>query len=89
MIESVSKYSTFYLELFQVTVQFETGTTGGKGGDEEIGFSIVRLVFYQVGIDHFHDLFAAHSDSVNIEKCVRYQPKECSGSCDRLSDFLV
>ena len=51
-----------FLKLLQVTVEFESGVTGGESGHEDVDASVVGLVLFEVGVDDFQSLVVGESD---------------------------
>ena len=50
------------LKLFQVRVEFESSVTSGESGHEDVDTSVIGLILFQVGIDHFERVIVGESD---------------------------
>ena len=50
------------LKLFQVRVEFESSVTGGEGGHEDVDTTVIGLILFQVGVDHFERVIVGESD---------------------------
>ena len=77
------------LKLLQVRVEFESSVTGGEGGHEDVDTSVVGLVLFKVGIDHFERVVVGESDLTYVIEGIRYQGKEMMRRVDSFGDGFV
>ena len=77
------------LKLFQVRVEFESSVTGGEGGHEDVDTSVIGLILFQVGIDHFERVVVGESNLMYVIEWVRYQSKEMVRRVDSFGGGLV
>ena len=77
------------LKLLQVRVEFESSVTGGEGGHEDVDMSVIGLILFQVGIDHFERVVVGESDLMFVIEGVRYQGKEMMRRVDSFGGGFV
>ena len=77
------------LKLFQVRVEFESSVTGGKGGHEDVDMSVIGLVLFQVGVDHFERVVVGESDLMYVIEGIQYQGKEMMRRVDSFGGGFV
>ena len=58
------------LQLLQVAVEFETYPAGGKNRDEDVHFTVVKLVLFEVRIHHFERGLVADPDLTDLVEVV-------------------
>ena len=77
------------LKLFQVRVEFESSVTGSEGSHEDVDTSVIGLILFQVGVDHFERVVVGESNLVYIIEWVRYQSKEMMRCVDSFGGGFV
>ena len=77
------------LKLFQVRVEFESSVTGGEGGHEDVDTSVIGLILFKVGIDHFERVAVGESDLMYVIEWIRYQSKEMMRRVDSFGGGFV
>ena len=77
------------LKLFQVRVEFESSVTGGECSHEDVDTSVIGLILFQVGVDHFERVVVGESDLMYVVEWVRYQGKEMMRRVDSLGGGFV
>ena len=63
--------------------------TGGEGGHEDVDTSVIGLILFQVGIDHFERVVVGESDLMYVIEWVRYQGKEMMCCVDSFGGGFV
>ena len=78
-----------FLQPVQVLVQFQSGVTGGEGGDEEVDAPAVRLVVSGVRVHHFQRDGVADPHRVDVVGGVGDELEEMRGGGDDLGGGLA
>ena len=73
-----------FLQVVEVLVQFQSGVTGGEGGDEEVNAPVVRLVVSGIRVDHFQRDGVADPHRVDVVGRVGDELEEMRGGGDDL-----
>ena len=63
--------------------------TGGEGGHEDVDTSVIGLIVFQVGIDHFERVVVGESNLMYVIEWVRHQGKEMMRCVDSFGGGFV
>ena len=63
--------------------------TGGEGGHEDVDTSVIGLILFQVGVDHFERVVVGESDLMYVIEGIRYQGKEMMRHVDSFGGGFV